>query len=102
MRLNFLIDLVSFLVLLCLGFSGYIMRFVLPPGSGGLGRGFRGGRGTGEIRDFLSLTRHQWGSIHFYLAAVFLLLMLVHIVLHWAWIKNCFRAFFVKKTGCAE
>ncbi|MHC4739461.1 MAG: DUF4405 domain-containing protein [Planctomycetota bacterium] len=35
--------------------------------------------------------RHDWGNIHFYLAVLFVTLMTVHIILHWAWIKNSFK-----------
>jgi hypothetical protein len=37
------------------------------------------------------MTRHEWGYVHFDLAVLFAVLMVVHIVLHWAWIKNCVR-----------
>ena len=87
--LNLIIDLVSFLNLLALGFTAFIMRYVLPPGTGGRGRQLYGGRGVETLEDFWSMTRHQWGDIHFYLAVLFLLLMLVHIILHWNWLKNC-------------
>jgi len=132
--INFIIDLVSFVNLLCLAVTGFIMRYILPPGSGGRGRMFRGGRGgqAGEqIRELWSMTRHEWGDIHFYpvrkkapspgrgkniarvgskaprelsngvyLAALFVILMLVHIILHWIWIKNYFKSLlgFSQKT----
>ncbi|MHC4175006.1 MAG: DUF4405 domain-containing protein [Planctomycetota bacterium] len=92
--LNFIIELVSFVNLLCLAVTGFIMSYILPPGSGGRGRMFREGRGgqVGEqIRDLWSITRHEWGDIHFYLAVLFVILMLVHIILHWTWIKNYFK-----------
>ncbi len=71
------------------------MKWVLPPGPGGGGRGygygFRGGRGPGpggdQVRQLLGLGRHDWGDIHFILALVFVGLILVHMVLHWTWIK---------------
>ena len=91
---NFIVDLVAFLSLLALAFTGFIMKYILPPGSGGRGRGFRGGRGTGEIEDFWSMTRHEWGDIHFYLAVLFAALMVIHIILHWTWIKNYFKSLF--------
>jgi len=88
---NFILDFVSFLNLLGLVFTGFVIKYILPPGSGGgYGRGFRGGRGEAaaeQIREFLSLGRHDWGDVHFYLAVVFTALMIIHIVLHWAWIK---------------
>ena len=98
--LNFILDLVSFLNLSGLIFTGFIMKYILPPGSGGVyGRGFRGGRGSEtapveQIREFLSLGRHDWGDVHFYLAVVFVVLMVIHIILHWSWIK-CY----VKSVG---
>jgi len=93
--LNFIIDFISFVNLLCLAVTGFIMRYILPPGSGGRGRMLRGGRGgqVGEqIRELWSMTRHEWGDIHFYLAVLFAILMVVHIILHWGWIKNYFKS----------
>ncbi len=88
--LNFFVDLLSFVDLLLLAGTGAILRWVLPPGSGGHGYGFRGGRGAlVETRDLASLRRHDWGDIHFVLAVLLLFLMLVHLYLHWPWIKTC-------------
>ncbi len=102
---NFTIDLAAFLSLLGLVFTGYIMKYVLPPGSGGgYGRGFRGGRGVAEsseqIRQLWSLGRHDWGDIHFYLAVVFVGLMVIHIILHWTWIKCYVKSFFSPSQFC--
>ncbi len=92
--LNFIIDLASFINLLTLICTGIIMKYILPPGSGGCGWGFRGGRGPGQIRELWSMTRHEWGNIHFYLAILFIILMTVHIILHWTWLKNYFKSLF--------
>jgi len=92
MTLNFMVDAISFVDLLLLAATGTILRWVLPPGSGGghgSGGGFRGGRGPIEVKDLLGLGRHDWGDVHFVLALLFLLLMLVHLYLHWTWIKTC-------------
>jgi hypothetical protein len=90
--LNFVVDLVGFINLLCLAFTGYIIKYILPPGSGGLGHGFMGGREPEQIKELWSMTRHEWGNIHFYFAIVFLALMVVHIFLHWSWIKSYFKS----------
>ena len=93
--LNFILELVSFINLLGLAFIGFIMKYVLPPGSSGYGRGYRGGRGPSDgIKDFLSITRHEWVDIHFYLACLFVILILVHLILHWNWIKGYFKSLF--------
>lgn len=89
--LNFIVDSISFLSLLGLTLTGFIIKFVLPPGSGGRGQELTGGRGVGEIKSLWSMTRHEWGDIHFYLAALFIVLMIVHLVLHWTWIKCYFQ-----------
>jgi hypothetical protein len=91
---NFIVDVVSFIDLLCLAFTGFIMKYILPPGSGGYGRGFRGGRDPEQIKELWSMTRHEWGTIHFYLAILFVFLMIVHIILHWEWIKSYLKSLF--------
>jgi hypothetical protein len=105
--LNFVVDLIAFVNLLLLATTGTILRWVLPPGSGGggggRGYGFRGGPGSGQIQQLLGLGRHDWGDVHFVLALLFLLLILVHLVLHWTWIKTCARSllFPVRRISCA-
>jgi len=34
------------------------------------------------------MNRHEWGEIHFYLGLSLLALILIHLILHWSWIKN--------------
>ena len=71
--LNFLVDLVSFAVLMFLVTTGILMKFILPPGTGGK-------------LSVWGLDRHQWGEFHFWLAAAFFALMAYHVWLHWKWI----------------
>lgn len=96
--MNFILDLVSFLNLLGLTFTGFVMKYILPPGTGGSGRILRGSTGRGiRAQELLSMTRHEWGSIHFYLAIVFVVLMITHIILHWRWIKHYVRSLLVNR-----
>ena len=90
--LNFVVDLVSFIDLLGLACTGFIIKYILPPGTSGLGRELGGGRGREEIKYLWSMTRHEWGDIHFYLALGFVILMVAHMILHWSWIKNQFKS----------
>lgn len=100
---NFIVDLAGFIDLLGLICTGFIIKYILPPGSGGgRGYGYRGGRGAAEeVKSLLSMTRHEWGNIHFYMSVVFITLMLVHLILHWTWIKCYFKSLFglSKRTG---
>jgi hypothetical protein len=86
--LNFVIDLVSFVDLVGLVFTGFIIRYILPAGSGGRGRALHDGQGAEHIKTLCGMTRHEWGDIHFYFAVAFIILLTVHMILHWAWIKN--------------
>lgn len=88
---NFLIDLVSFLFLLFLGVTGFVMVFILPSGTGGRGREISGGQGRFEMEEFLGLARGEWSDVHFYAAIIFLLLMFLHLLMHWGWLKSYFR-----------
>ena len=97
--INFVLDLVSFLTLLWLTITGLIMKYVLPPGTGGLGRSLYGGTGRGvQAHELWSMTRHEWGSIHFYLAVVFVVLMVIHIILHWSWIKHYVKSLLDRRS----
>jgi hypothetical protein len=92
--LNFIVVLVAFLNLLCLASTGFIMKYILPPGTGGRGRLLRDSPGGEHIKQLWSMSRHEWGSIHFYLALLFIVLMTAHILLHWSWLKNYLKSLF--------
>lgn len=77
-RLNLFLDVVSFLVFLALIETGLMMKFVLPPGSGG--------RGGGRAMSVWGWSRHDWGDVHFWLSVSLVALMLVHVALHWRWV----------------
>ncbi|UCG58321.1 MAG: DUF4405 domain-containing protein [Phycisphaerales bacterium] len=87
--LNFWIDLISLLVMLGLAWTGLLIHYVLPPGTGG--------RHAGSARTVWGLGRHDWGTIHFYLAVSLIGLMVVHVWLHWSWVCAT-----VNKLRCAE
>lgn len=79
-------------------FTGSILRWVLPPGSGGGGggHGWRGGRGPASIQTFWDMTRHEWGDIHFWIAAALVAGILIHLLLHWNWIVAATRKVLVQ------
>jgi len=81
-------DLVSFFSLLFLVFSGVIIRYVLPKGSGGSGQGWRAA--LKPVLEFWGLSRHEWGTVHFWVSMIFVTAILLHLLLHWKWIKVSF------------
>ena len=81
-RLNLVVDTLAYVVMLGLAATGLLLAYVLPPGTGG-----RHGGGRGALT-FLGRSRHEWGDIHWYLAIALLVLVVLHIVLHWKWVTN--------------
>lgn len=68
-----LVDLLSFIALVLMVSTGLLIEFTLPTRSG--------------PASVLSLTRHEWGSVHLYISLIFLLLMACHLFLHVKFIK---------------
>jgi hypothetical protein len=77
--LNFWIDFISLLAMLGLIWTGLLIHYVLPPGTGG--------RGGGHGLILWGLDRHDYGNIHFYLALTLIALMVIHVWLHWSWVR---------------
>jgi len=70
---NLHVDLIAAALMVAMVATGYIIRFPLPPG-------------TNKSLSLWGLTRHQWGTIHFWISLGLLALVAVHVCLHWQWI----------------
>lgn len=82
--LKYVIDMMLFVEICAISILGLLLGFVIPGGE-------VGGR-AGKY--FLGLHRHEWGSIHLYLAIVLLMLLAIHIWLNWGWIDRYTREYF--------
>ncbi|HQH27234.1 MAG TPA: DUF4405 domain-containing protein [Oligoflexia bacterium] len=71
--LNYLVDAAAFVVFVLLISTGFVLEEALPRGSGGKAV-------------LWGLGRHDWGEVHFVLALILILLIAVHLLLHWRWI----------------
>ena len=76
-----LTDILMFVAMCFLAGTGLLIHYRLVPG-------FMGGRGL----TVLGLSRHEWGTYHLWAAYVLLFLVLVHMVLNFAFIKNVIAA----------
>ena len=65
--------------------SGFVLWFSFPSGGGGRGWGGGGGGGLGNLT-FWELSKHTWITIHDWVAVALLVLVLLHIILHWKWV----------------
>ncbi len=81
-KLNLLIDLLAYLGMVALVSTGLLLMYIMPPGTGGC-HGEGGARVT-----LLSLSRHEWGTVHWYAAVALIVVASVHVILHWKWVTN--------------
>ncbi|MFO7936630.1 MAG: DUF4405 domain-containing protein [Kiritimatiellia bacterium] len=72
-----IVDLLMFGSMCFLAGTGLLIHYRLVPG-------FRGGHGL----TLLGLSRHEWGTYHLWAAYLLLFLVIVHLVLNFAFIKN--------------
>lgn len=86
--LNYWLAWLLFLSGLGLAVSGFVRWFTLPGG----GRG-----GLRQEEAVFVFTWHTWTGIHQWLAVIFLVLVGVHIYLHWSWLVVLTQKIFGKK-----
>ena len=77
-KLRFVVQALMFLGLMALAGIGLLMEFVLIPGREKIAK-----YGGNVNLTFLGLNRNDWGEVHLYIALTFLLLLAVHLTLHW-------------------
>ena len=84
--LNASIDAVAYAGLVALATTGLMLRYQCPPGSGGLhGMGSGEGAASRPVTVVWGLSRHEWGSVHYWIALALMGVLAVHLILHWKW-----------------
>ena len=92
-KLNFWIDVLMMLFMMAIGGIGFLIKYVLVPGS----KRWEIYKENVELF-FLGMDRHQWGSIHLVLGFILLGLLLLHIILHWGQIKCMYQRVITRKA----
>jgi len=77
-KIKLLVDIGMFLDFIVLAFSGFVLKFILPRGSGKFGL------------EFL-FSRETWLLIHDWTSLILIVLLISHLILNWAWIKSWFN-----------
>jgi hypothetical protein len=88
---KYLVDTLLIISTAGMALIGFLMELIIPEGPV---------KGSAS-KYFLGLHRHQWGKVHFILAAAFIVLLVVHLALNWDWIKCMAKKFFKKVWGPA-
>lgn len=93
-KLNLIVDVLAFAGAVFLVATGFVLEYILLPGSGRLGTEGFGSAPGGMRRPIVllwGLTRHEWGNIHYWTAIVLMAALSLHLVLHWKWIVAMVR-----------
>jgi hypothetical protein len=85
-KLNLVIDALLLLCIAAMTGIGLLMKYVLVPG---YQRWDIYGRNVELF--FWGFDRHYWGTIHLIIGLIFLVLLVLHVVLHWALIVGIYR-----------
>lgn len=86
-RLNFWLDMVIFIAFLIANVSGLLLWLILPSG------GFQGGRNSFYNMAVLALNRHDWRDLHLTAGVIVMVVLAVHLALHWNWIVCAIRRY---------
>lgn len=87
---NYVLFVLLFLLGLFQAVSGFIMWFVLPHGNGG-------SRGTASTAVFWGLEKNTWITLHDWTAVALLVVVIIHISIHWKWIWRMTKSYFLGK-----
>ena len=80
-----LIDITAFIGFIFVVSTGVLLRYVLPTQSG-------------RTVEILGMNRHEWGDIHFQITVAFLIVLSIHLILHWKFFLRMFQEGF-KSSG---
>ncbi|GEM_PF-1929832 len=75
---NYITDTVIFAVLASQVFTGIILHRFPPEMAGAT---------------VLGLTRYTWGTLHWLVSLIFIVIVILHLLLHWGWIKTLTRKY---------
>ena len=84
-KVNFIIDVLMFLIIMAIAGMGFLMKYILIPGKEVWIK-----YGNVDL-SLLGMDRHEWGKIHHILGFILLGLLILHIILHWKMVLNMFR-----------
>jgi hypothetical protein len=82
-KLNFWINVAIYVMMGVMLFSGFLMKFTMPPGTGGK-------------LTLLGFDRHGWGVLHFWVAVALLIGVVLHLWLHWAWVRTTTKQYWLR------
>ena len=90
---NFYLAVVMFLLGLVEVVSGFILWLALPGG-----RGYMGGGGLASTASLL-WSRDTWLGLHIWVGVAAVIMVVIHLVLHWRWIISVTKRLGMEKNN---
>ena len=87
-QLNYIIDMVMIIFFVIIAITGLVSFFFLPEGVR-----------QGGYQEFLGIIKKDWNNIHNYFGIALIIIMLIHLGLHWNWILCMTENIFTKKKS---
>lgn len=81
MTINIVIDVLLLVAMTIISVSGFLLNGILPHCHGG----------GGVVRSVLGMGRHAWADIHLISGIILVVLLALHIILHWSQVDGFFR-----------
>jgi cytochrome b subunit of formate dehydrogenase len=75
LKINYLVDFIAFISFLVTSVTGLIIFIFLPSGVR-----------QGRLQEFIGITKEVWNFIHIWSGILMLVLVIIHLILHWDWI----------------
>jgi len=85
-ELNYIVDFSMAVLFTITAIAGLILFFFLP-----------GGIRQGGYQEFLGISKQAWTLVHNFSGVILLILVLMHLALHWNWILRMTKRIFKKK-----
>jgi len=84
-KINYVVDFLAFISFVATALSGLAIKLFMPSGVR-----------QGRLQEFLGMEKGIWSEVHDWFGILFIILVLVHFVLHWDWVvcmtKNIFQS----------
>jgi len=85
-KLNYIIDFLLSVSFIVLAVSGLVIFFFLPSGVR-----------QGGFQEFFGIEKNVWTNVHNWSGIIFILLILLHFILHWQWVVRMTKNIFTDK-----
>lgn len=79
--LDYLVDTLMTIAFLAIAFIGVLLAWFIP----------KAAEAPGYEKYLWGLHRHEWGDLHHWICMAFIVLVILHLVLHWTWLKTSTR-----------